>query len=101
MSNELTIIVAGQANSGKSTMMLQLEKLLKENGYDVQLSLKGHPDYAGENSFHFRNKEEKNFDKKVAAIKKSKIILKEMQVNIDATITKGFNQDQREDYTNC
>ncbi len=98
MSNELTIIVAGQANSGKSTMMLQIEKLLKENGFDVQLSLKGHPDYTGENAYHFHQKEEKNFDKKIDAIKsKTKITLKEMQVNSEGKIY----QDKREAYTNC
>jgi nucleoside-triphosphatase THEP1 len=99
MSEELTIIIAGRANSGKSTMMLQLEKLLKENGYDVTLSLKGEPDYTGENSFHFHKKEELNFDKKVEAIKsKTKITLKEMQVNSE---TKHIEKDLRQAYTNC
>lgn len=99
MSEELLIIVAGKANSGKSTMMLQLEKLLKENGYDVNLSLKGQPDYTGENSFHFHKKEEQNFDKKVEGIKsKTKITLKEMQVNSEA---KHIEDIKREAFTNC
>lgn len=82
MSNELTIIVAGTTCSGKSTMMLQLEKLLKKNGFDVEFSFKNHPDYSGENTYHFRNKVEENFDEKIGKIKSStKIILKELQVN--------------------
>jgi tRNA uridine 5-carbamoylmethylation protein Kti12 len=81
MSNELTIIVAGTTCSGKSTMMLQLEKLLKENGFDVEFSFKNNPDYGGENTYHFRNKEEQNFDEKIRVIKSStKITLKELQL---------------------
>jgi len=80
--NELTIIVSGLTNTGKSTMVLQLEKLLVENGYDVRLSFDGNPDYSGDDSFHFRNKESINFDKKVEVIKsKTVIILKEVQQN--------------------
>ena len=80
MNNEITIIIAGNSNVGKSTMMLQLEKLLKENGYDVEVNVDNHPDYTGENSFHFHKKEEINFDKKVEVIKSNtKIILKEVQ----------------------
>lgn len=82
MNKELTIIIAGQANTGKSTMMLQLETLLKENGFDVELSFDSHPDYTGENTFHFHNKESINFNEKIKAIKNNtKIILKEMQIN--------------------
>ena len=61
MDKKLTIIIAGDTNAGKSTMMLQLEKLLTENGYNVELSFHGEPDYSGENAFHFHNKESQNF----------------------------------------
>lgn len=99
MSKNLTIIIAGEANTGKSTMMLQIEKLLKENGYDVELSLKGHPDYTGENSYHIHQKEEKNFDKKIEAIKaNTKITLKEAQLNSEATNIENVRQ---EIFTNC
>ena len=98
MNNELTIIIAGQTNTGKSTMMLQIEKLLKDNGFEVQLSFNGNPDYTGENTFHFHNKEEQNFKLKIEKIKSNtKIILKEMQMNCE----KKNNEDQRETYTNC
>ena len=56
MNKELTILIAGETNSGKSTMMLELENLLKQNGFNVELSFHGSPDYTGENSFHFHNK---------------------------------------------
>jgi len=100
MSKELTIIIAGQANTGKSTMMLQIEKLLKENGFNVELSLKGHPDYTGENSYYFHQKEQKDFSEKIDVIKsETKIILKELQVSNAKKILQ--DKDQREFYTNC
>lgn len=78
--NELSVIVAGSAGSGKSAMILQIEKLLKENGFDVELSFEGNPDYSGNNTVYFHEREERNFDEKIEAIKKrTKIILKEMQ----------------------
>ena len=81
MEKELQIIIAGKANTGKSTMMLQLEKLLKENGYDVELSFENHPDYSGENSFFFHQKEQQYFPEKVEAIKsRTKIVLSEAQL---------------------
>ena len=36
---ELKIIVAGQANTGKSTMLLWLEQLLMEAGFSVEMNL--------------------------------------------------------------
>ena len=74
MDKNLTIIIAGETNAGKSTMMLQLEKLLTENGYNVELSFHGEPDYSGENSFHFHNKELKDFEKKIKTIKENTTI---------------------------
>lgn len=97
MNKELTIIIAGQAGTGKSTMMLQLEKLLKENGFNVELNFKGCPDYGGENTYHFHNLIEPTFDKEISLIKSNvKIILKEMQLARE--IKKG---KEREFYTNC
>jgi ribosomal protein L31 len=81
MSKELSVIILGGANSGKSAMMLQIEKLLKENGFNVELSFEGHPDYSGNNTVHFHEREGKNFENKIEAIKKkTKIILKEAQL---------------------
>lgn len=81
----LSIIIAGHANSGKSAMMFHLERLLLENGFAVELSFEGHPDYTGENTYHFHKHEEKNIDKKIEAIKAStKITLKEMQMAREA-----------------
>jgi tRNA uridine 5-carbamoylmethylation protein Kti12 len=99
MNNELMIIVAGTTCSGKSTMILQLEKLLKENGFNVEFSFKNHPDYGGENTYHFRNKVNLNFDKEIEIIKSStKIILKEMQLTCEL---KPNNEDKRDFYTNA
>lgn len=93
MEKELSIIILGKANTGKSTMMLQIEKLLKENGFNVELSFENHPDYSGNNSVYFHEREEKNFDEKVKTIKgKTKIILKEMQAN-NAPVYKLQPQD--------
>jgi len=80
--NNLTISVEGFAGTGKSTMMFQIEKLLKENGYDVELSFDNHPDYSGDDSFHFHNKISPEFDNKVSDIKaNTKITLQERQLN--------------------
>lgn len=79
--NILNIIIAGKPNSGKSAMMAQLEKLLVENGYNVELSFNGHPDYSGENSYHFHAKESINFDTNANNIKQNKkIMLREAQI---------------------
>jgi GTPase SAR1 family protein len=91
MEQELQIIIAGTANVGKSTMMLRLEKWLKENGYNVELSFDDHPDYSGENSFFFHQKEEVDFDLKEEAIKsKTKIVLKEAQLKSTGYNDGGF-----------
>ena len=85
MSKKLSIIVAGKTNTGKSTMLFQLEKLLKENGFNVELSFENHPDYSGENSFYFHQKEEKNFNEKIEALKQDlTITLKESQIYFDS-----------------
>ena len=82
--SKLSIIVAGDNNIGKSTMLFQLEKLLKENGFNVELSFEHHPDYSGENSFFFHQKVGKNFDEKIEALKQNlTITLKEAQTNFD------------------
>lgn len=81
MSKKLSIIVKGDNNTGKSTMIFQLEKLLKENGFNVELSFEHHPDYSGENSFYFHQKEEKNFNEKIVALKQDlTITLKEERI---------------------
>ena len=85
-SNCLNIIIAGESNSGKSTMMLQIEKLLIENGFNVELSLIGHPDYSGENSYHFRNKENIDFDKKIEQIKRNKKIILHEVKNVTTSV---------------
>ena len=78
---ELKVTISGLSNTGKSTMMLLIEKCLKDKGFDVELSFKNHPDYSGENSFFFHQKEEVNFNEKVEAIKsKVKITLNEQQL---------------------
>ena len=81
MSKKLSIIVKGDNNTGKSTMLFQLEKLLKENGFNVELAFENRPDYSGENSFFFHQKVEKNFDEKIKALKQDlTITLKEERV---------------------
>ena len=81
---KLSIIVAGGTNTGKSTMMLLIEKMLKENNFEVELSFEHHPDYSGENSFFFHQKEEQNFNEKIEKIKKDTVItLQESQIYFD------------------
>ena len=53
----------------------------KENGFNVELSFDHHPDYSGENSFYFHQKEEKNFNEKIVALKQDlTITLKEERI---------------------
>ncbi len=89
MSKKLSIIVAGGTNSGKSTMMLLIEKMLKENNFDVELAFEHHPDYSGENSFFFHQREEKDFNEKIEKIKKdTTITLQESQIYFDSASKK-------------
>lgn len=89
MSKKLSIIVAGGTNTGKSTMMLLIEKMLKENNFDVELAFEHHPDYSGENSFFFHQREEKNFNEKIENIKKdTTITLQESQIYFDSASKK-------------
>lgn len=80
MKNELQIIVSGEANSGKSTMMFALLKILKEQGFNVQLNFENDPDLTREKAFHFHNKFKERFEEVLEDIKaNSKITLKEVQ----------------------
>jgi len=89
MSKKLSIIVAGGTNTGKSTMILLIEKMLKEHNFNVELSFEHHPDYSGENSFYFHQKEEKNFTEKIETIKKDTVItLQESQIYFDTAEKK-------------
>ena len=89
MGKKLSIIVAGKTNTGKSTMLYQLEKLLKENGFNVKLSFEHHPDYSGENSFFFHQKEGKNFNEKIETLKQDlTITLHESQIYFDSAEKK-------------
>jgi nucleoside-triphosphatase THEP1 len=52
MKRELTIIVSGPARSGKSTMVVWLEKQLEKKGFDVEIDLKPEiEDYGTETQF--------------------------------------------------
>lgn len=94
---ELKVTISGLSNTGKSTMMLLIEKCLKEKGFDVELSFKNHPDYSGENSFFFHQKEEVNFDEKVEAIKsKVKITLNEQQLKCGFRTTVNASRTESE-----
>lgn len=84
MKNELTIIVAGVANCGKSSMVIQLDKLLKENGFNVEISF--NEPYSEEKEYYFRQKHLEENSKKIQHFKtNTKITLKEMQLKRDCT----------------
>lgn len=71
---ELKIIIAGEANTGKSTLLTVVEKLLKEQGYDVEVMLEGTTellDYGDET--RFRNAMAQNVDKRLEALRNTKI----------------------------
>ena len=86
---ELQIIVAGESNTGKSTMALLLEKFLKENGFDVDFKLQNERlDYGTESNF--RKVIGTTISERTDAIKaNTKIIIKQMQVAIsEANVDK-------------
>jgi uridine kinase len=76
MKKEVIITISGNANTGKSLVMAQIEKLLKENGFDVQLLFEDNFDYIDQNSFRLHN----NISEKINSVKSNtKILLKEIQ----------------------
>lgn len=86
MNNELKIIVAGHACSGKSSVMIDLERMLLERGYIVNMQFEM-PDVSGEEEYHFKLKHSKNLDETLAAIKaNTKITLIEKQLKRDFQI---------------
>lgn len=87
MDNKLTIIVTGASASGKSTMVLELERLLRENGFNIDISLEGNYEYVSIDDYI--NMESKHHDEKVEAVKlKTKITLMDMQSNRELKINK-------------
>jgi nucleoside-triphosphatase THEP1 len=78
--NELKIIVLGNTGTGKSTMTLFLEKILKENGFNVKIDLENEiEDYGSEE--RFRKIVGEDWDDRINTIKcGKKITLKSMQV---------------------
>jgi nucleoside-triphosphatase THEP1 len=77
---ELQIIVLGETASGKSTMVLWLEKQLKKKGFLVEIDLKNEiKDYGNEEVFRSRvSSQRKEKLKKIKA--ERKITLKSMQM---------------------
>jgi hypothetical protein len=83
---ELTITISGEANTGKSTMLLWLEQYLKKKGFNVELSLSETELYDYGSELRFRNVVSTDFDEKINVIKTDrKIILKSMQMKRDST----------------
>jgi len=77
-NKQLTIIVAGEAGHGKSSMLYQLEKLLKENGYNVELDGNNLLDFTSINDFHRKMK--RNEEERLVELKENtQITLKEIQ----------------------
>jgi len=77
---ELTIIVTGATASGKSTMVLWLEKQLKNKGFNVEIDMENELEDYG-NEIQFRNVMAFERKKKIKRIKyQVKITLKSMQM---------------------
>ncbi len=80
MKKELTITISGQARTGKSTMVLLLEKFLKEQGFDAEIEMSDELfDYGSE--FRFRRIIGERL-KEIDAMKSGlKITLKQVQTS--------------------
>jgi nucleoside-triphosphatase THEP1 len=79
---ELQIIVTGQAGTGKSTMVLWLEKQLRKKGFNVEIDLKNElEDYGNEPNFRGTMAYERK--KRLKALKLDvKITLKSAQLKL-------------------
>jgi len=76
---ELQIIVAGQANTGKSTMMAWLERILMEKGFTVEMNLELEKlDYGTEGKFR-RAMQQHVPEREESLMKNTKIILSTKQ----------------------
>jgi nucleoside-triphosphatase THEP1 len=82
---ELQIIVLGEAGTGKSTMVLWLEKQLKKKGFNVEIDLENEiEDYGSPTQFRYYVGNQKK--KKLERIKSErKITLKSMQAKRGST----------------
>ena len=88
MKKELTIIIAGQVCTGKSTIALLLEKFLQEQGFNVEFDLSNElRDYSDEE--HFRELMNLNLRNRLEAFKSDlKITLKQIQMKSEEKISK-------------
>lgn len=79
MKKELTITIAGQAGTGKSTFMYEFYKFLWVSGFDVDVNLDNEIEF--ENEIDFRRKMIDNREERLNSLKKNvKITLRTMQV---------------------
>jgi adenylylsulfate kinase-like enzyme len=80
MKKELTITIAGQTGTGKSTIAVLLEKFLQEQGFNVDFDLKNElDDYNNEERFRYLMNF--NLDDRLNALKSDlKITLKQIQM---------------------
>jgi septin family protein len=79
MEKELTIMIAGHSNTGKSSMMYHLYQTLMQQGFEVVMNFEGHPEHDSKKDFvaemEYYTKE------RLDAVKKGTMItLKEMEL---------------------
>jgi len=89
MKKHVAIIVTGQAASGKSTVMHLIEKLLRKEGFIVEIDLDGNHDYKNLNDFNMQMST--NEAKRFQAVKENtKIMIKEMPMRNVPTVNKKY-----------
>jgi thymidylate kinase len=87
---DLQIIIAGATGSGKSTMMLLLEKFLVENGFSVEMQMENEAlDYGTEN--RMRQIFLQNFDERLDAMKQNVKITLQQKQTINGSFTQNKN----------
>ncbi|MFA5207578.1 MAG: adenylyl-sulfate kinase [Candidatus Paceibacterota bacterium] len=92
MKKHVAIIVTGQPASGKSTVMHLIEKLLKKEGFTIEIDLEGNYDYKNLNDFNV--KMGVNEAERFQALKeKTKIMIKEMPMRNVPTINKKYENE--------
>lgn len=85
MSKKLQIIVAGETGNGKSTMMYEIHRLLKSNGYNVEVSVED--DYDFKDEVDFKNKMSRYYNERINMLKTVEIVIKGEQL-VRGSLTK-------------
>ncbi|GAG29623.1 unnamed protein product [marine sediment metagenome] len=86
--NNITVVVSGCANTGKSTISKIILDVLREKGFDVEVAPEMLMDYGG-SELKFHHTMQQHEDKRLKAVnEKSRITVTEQQLRREANVEK-------------